>query len=80
MWLKKVETGHLIPRIMMGAYTLVQRVRVPDVVRTLIYRPRLCGRAYNRWLHTIMRGGSGWAVGERELFAAFTSHRNQCPF
>jgi hypothetical protein len=27
-----------------------------------------------------MRGPSEWRVGERELFAAFTSRLNQCPF
>jgi hypothetical protein len=27
-----------------------------------------------------MRGPSEWTVGERELFAAFTSRLNQCPF
>jgi len=27
-----------------------------------------------------MRGESEWSVGERELFAAFVSCQNQCPF
>ena len=27
-----------------------------------------------------MRGPSEWSAGERELFAAFTSLLNQCPF
>ena len=27
-----------------------------------------------------MRGPSDWSAGERELFAAFTSLLNQCPF
>jgi AhpD family alkylhydroperoxidase len=27
-----------------------------------------------------MRGPSEWSAGERELFAAFTSQLNQCPF
>jgi hypothetical protein len=27
-----------------------------------------------------MRGPSEWTAGERELFAAFTSLLNQCPF
>lgn len=81
MRLKKVETGQRLPqRLLILALTLVKRVRVPDVVRTLTYRPELYGRAYNKWLNTIMRKESGWAVGERELLAAFTSSRNQCPF
>jgi hypothetical protein len=53
---------------------------VPDVLRTLTYRPELYGKAYNNWIHTILRGPSDWSVGERELFATFVSHRNQCPF
>lgn len=81
MRLKKIETGQRLPqKLLIGIITLWKRVRVPDVVRTLTYRPELYGNAYNNWLHTILRGASGWSVGERELFATFVSHRNQCPF
>ncbi|HBL29942.1 MAG TPA: hypothetical protein DD490_24145 [Acidobacteria bacterium] len=79
--LKKIETGQRFPFKLLFAYlTVKNRVRVPDVVRTLTYRPEVYGKAYNKWLHTITREDSGWAVGERELFAAFTSQLNQCPF
>jgi len=27
-----------------------------------------------------MRGPCEWTVGERELFAAYTSYLNQCPY
>lgn len=81
MRLKKVESGHrLREKLLIWGITLAKRVRVPDVVRSLTYRPELFGKAYNKWLHTIMREESRWAVGERELFAAFVSSRNQCPF
>jgi len=81
MWLKKVETGQRFPHKLLIAFlTLKTRSRVPDVVRTLTYRPELYGKAYNKWLHTIMREESRWTVGQRELFAAFTSRCNQCPF
>lgn len=81
MRLKKVETGQRLPFKLLFAFLLLKnRVRVPDVVRTLTYRPEVYGKAYNKWLHTIMRGESGWSVGERELFATFTSKCNQCPF
>jgi hypothetical protein len=81
MRLKKVETGQRLPKkLMIWAITLMARARVPDVVRTLTYRPELYGNAYNDWIQTTLRGPSGWSVGERELFAAFVSHRNQCPF
>jgi hypothetical protein len=50
------------------------------VVKTLLYRPDLFGRPFSEALDTAMRGPSEWSAGERELFAAFTSLLNQCPF
>ena len=51
-----------------------------DVVRTVSYRPELFGREFVLGLHAVMRGPSEWSAGERELFAAFVSRKNQCPF
>jgi hypothetical protein len=51
-----------------------------DVVRTMRYRSELFGRPFSAALQRIMRGPSDWPVGERELFAAFVSAQNQCPF
>lgn len=50
------------------------------VVKTLLYRPDLFGRPFSAALDRAMRGPSEWSPGERELFAAFTSLLNQCPF
>jgi len=50
------------------------------VVKTLYYRPDLFGRPFSDALDEAMRGPSEWSAGERELFAAFTSVLNQCPF
>jgi hypothetical protein len=50
------------------------------VVKTLLYRPDLFGRPFSDALDRAMRGPSEWSPGERELFAAFTSLLNQCPF
>jgi hypothetical protein len=50
------------------------------VVKTLYYRPELFGRAFSDATDEAMRGPSEWSAGERELFAAFTSVLNQCPF
>jgi len=51
-----------------------------DVVRTMRYRSELFGRPFSVALQQIMRGPSDWSPGERELFAAFVSAQNQCPF
>ena len=65
-----------------GAAELRERLgREPSsVLRTLHYRPELFGRAYSDALDAAMRGPSDWSPSERELFAAFVSSLNQCPF
>lgn len=50
------------------------------VLKTLYYRPELFGRPFSDALDLAMRGPSAWSAGERELFAAFVSSLNQCPF
>ena len=50
------------------------------VLKTLNYRPELFGRPYSAALDAAMRGPSDWSPAERELFAAFVSSLNQCPF
>ena len=52
----------------------------PDVIRTLMYRPEFFGRHASRAFQRVLRGPSPWSVPERELFAAYTSRLNQCPF
>ena len=62
---------------------VVDRVEAPrplGVLKTLHYRPELFGRPFSDALDLAMRGESDWSAGERELFAAFVSHLNQCPF
>jgi hypothetical protein len=50
------------------------------VLKTLNYRPEIFGRPYSAALDVAMRGPSEWTAAERELFAAFVSSLNQCPF
>lgn len=81
MRLKAVEHGHrLTQKAKLGLIQLISHRRAPDIVRTLLYRPELFGRAASVWTQAVMRGLSHWTVGERELFAAFTSRLNRCLF
>lgn len=52
----------------------------PGVTATLLYRPEFFGKPFADYLNDCSRGESDWSVGERELFAAFVSKLNQCPW
>ncbi len=81
MRLKQVERGHALPqKLLLLLIRLVSRREAPDVVKALLYRPKFWGQAMNEFFQNVMRGPSDWSVGERELFAAFVSVLNQCPF
>jgi hypothetical protein len=81
MRLARVEHRHrLKEKLKLGLIRMLSGRRVPDVVKTLMYRPELWGRPMAEWTQAVMRGPSQWSVGERELFAAFTSKLNQCVF
>jgi hypothetical protein len=81
MRLRRVEHGHRLgEKLKLIRIRLVGRRRVPDVVKTILYRPEFWGRPMCQWTQAVMRGPSQWSVGERELFAAFTSRLNQCVF
>jgi hypothetical protein len=53
---------------------------VSDISLALRYRSELFGRPFGELLQQVMKGPSEWTEAERELFAAFVSVRNQCPF
>ena len=81
MRLSKVENGHAIgARLKLKAMELMLGRRAPDVVRTILYRPEFFGSAFSELIDGAMCDDSRWSRGERELFAAFTSRLNQCPF
>jgi hypothetical protein len=79
--LRCVETGHDAQEARVLDFIRQERgAEPPDVLKTLHYRPELFGRPYSEVLDLAMRGPSDWSAGERELFAAFVSSLNQCPF
>jgi hypothetical protein len=83
MRLPKVATGQRLPqRALFGMIRLLSRdpAQPPDIVRTVLYRPKYFGRPYSDLVHALLRGPSDWSAGERELLAAFTSHLNACRF
>lgn len=53
---------------------------VSDISLALRYRPELFGQPFSTLLQEVMKGPSDWSEAERELFAAFVSKLNQCPF
>jgi hypothetical protein len=76
-----VDSGHAPgERAILDSIDAVTGHAPSDVVKTLYYRPELFGRPFSDVLDVAMRGESDWSPGERELFAAFVSSLNQCPF
>jgi hypothetical protein len=51
----------------------------PQIWHLFAYKP-VASKHLERFTHEVMRGPSPLSAGLRELIAAFTSVRNQCPF
>ena len=56
-----------------------QGVPVPQILYLFAYKPAMTEHL-SRFTQELMRGPSPLSPGLRELIAAFTSSRNQCPF
>ena len=83
MRLKNVEHGHSQPQKRLLEQMQAMRgeeLPIPDVIRTILYRPELFGMPFSEGLEEALHGPSQWSVGERELFAAFVSSKNRCAF
>ena len=78
MRLRAIKRGRGLPQRL--KLLLIRVVSGRRLVKSLLFRPEFFGRAMGEWTQAVMRGPSPWSVGERELFAAFTSRRNNCPF
>lgn len=81
MRLAVLDTGHDRP----AALTLRLMARLtrsdpPEIVSLGCYRHRFFGTPFFDLVQDLMRGPSSWTVGERELFAAYISKTNECPF
>ena len=53
---------------------------VPDAAKLVFYRPDFYGARAKEFTHEAMRGPSAWAVGDRELMAAYVSKVNDSAF
>lgn len=81
MRLSNVNSGHRLPqKLTLRMIRLMSGAEPPDIVKLVMYRPEFFGRPYSDLVDAVMRGPSEWSVGERELFAAFTSRLNSCRF
>lgn len=67
-------------RLWIFGVSVTMRGPAPDVLCLEHYRPELFGKSWNKVLQHVMRSKSRWTIGERELFATFTSKLNQCPY
>jgi hypothetical protein len=54
-------------------------IEVPQILHLFRFRSDRT-QHFERFMHGVMRGPSPLSPGLRELIAAFTSHRNACPF
>jgi len=79
--LEKVRNGHGIKhKFMLTLAPLVFGMKPPDILRVFFYRPEFFGRPFGHLEQDLLRHESEWSVGERELFAAYTSVKNRCRF
>ena len=81
MRLEILNSGHSFKhKAMFVMMRVVSRAPVPDVIKTLMYRPDFFGTPVNEVFQQSMRGPSEWSVAKRELMASFVSKANECEF
>lgn len=80
MRLAVLDTGHDRPAALtLRLMSRLTRSDPPEIVNLGCYRHRFFGTPFFDLVQELMRGQSLWTVGERELFAAYTSKTNECP-
>jgi hypothetical protein len=81
MRLAALDSGHTLgQKAMFVMMRIMTRVPVPDVVKTLMYRPDFFGAPMGEVFQAAMRGPSDWTVAEREMMASYVSKANECEF
>ena len=81
MRLPALDTGHkLATKALFAFIRRMSRHPVPDVVKTMQYRPEFFGTPMGALFQETMRGPSAWSIGDRELMAAYVSKVNECEF
>ena len=81
MRLSILDRGHSrATKALFALIRTVSRQPVPDVAKTLKYRPDFFGKSMSALFQDVMRGPSPWSVGDRELMAAYVSKMNECEF
>ncbi len=73
---KTAKAGPLGPQF---AGMEAQGIPVPQILYLFAYKPQMTEHL-SRFTQELLRGPSPLSPGQRELIAAFTSSRNQCPF
>jgi uncharacterized peroxidase-related enzyme len=72
--------GSVIHKLKLKFFELSLKAPPSDVIRVLFYRSSFFGAPMRAYFQSLLRGRSEWTVGERELFATFASHCNDCTF
>jgi hypothetical protein len=81
MRLAVLDSGHtLAKKALFVMIRTVSRVPVPDVVKTMMYRPEFFGTPMGAIFQRTMRGPSEWTIAEREMMASYVSKVNECEF
>ena len=80
MYLHDVESHPATgPRAEMFAQMRARGLPIPQIQHLFAFKPEVTEHL-SRFTHGVMRGPSPLSPGQRELIAAFTSKRNECPF
>jgi hypothetical protein len=81
MRLAILDRGHTLgKKAVMAMIRRVSGQPVQDVVKMVLYRPDFLGGPLGALCQEVMRGPSGWSIGDRELMAAYVSRSNECEF